>query len=76
MYSQEKQEEKSSCSLEEDIIKIARKKKRLCKKAKARDDANLWSKYKSTNNMLKRKCNEARWDYLRNLANNMHDKKV
>ena len=25
--------------------------------------------------MLKRKCNEARWDYLRDLANNMHDKK-
>ena len=25
--------------------------------------------------MLKRKCDEARWDYLGNLANNMHDKK-
>ena len=46
--------------ISEDIIKIARKKKRLYKKTKARDGANLWSKYKSTNNMLKRKCNEAR----------------
>jgi hypothetical protein len=61
--------------ISEDIIKIARKKKRLYKKAKARDDANLWSKYKSINNMLKRKCNKARWDYLKDLANNMHDKK-
>ena len=49
--------------ISDDIIKIAGKKKRLYKKAKAGDDANLWSKYKSINNMLKRKCNEARWDY-------------
>ena len=25
--------------------------------------------------MLKKKCNKARWEYLKDLASNMHDKK-
>ena len=58
-----------------DIIKLARKKKRFYKEAKASDNVDLWSKYKKVNNMLKTKCNTARWEYLKDLASNMHDNK-
>ena len=58
-----------------DIIRLARKKKRFYKKAKASDNADLWSKYKKVNNMIKKKCNTARWEYLKDLGSNMHDNK-
>ena len=45
------------------------------KKAKASDSADLRSKYKKVNNMLKKKCNTARWEYLKDLASNMNDNK-
>ena len=61
--------------ISDDIVKLARKKKRSYKKAKSSDNADLWSKHKNINNMLKQKCNEARWEYLKDLASNVHDKK-
>ena len=42
--------------ISDDIVKIARKKKLFYKKAKSSDNADLWSKYKNINNMLKKKC--------------------
>lgn len=74
MCSQEKQEEKP-LRISNDIIKLARKKKRFYKKAKASDNADLWSKYKNVKNMLIKKCNTARWEYLKDLASNMHENK-
>ena len=72
-----KSKKKNRCApwISNDIIKLARKKKRFYKKAKASDNADLWSKYKNVNNMLKKKCNTARWEYLKDLASNMHDNK-
>lgn len=72
-----KSKKKNRCApwISNDIIKLARKKKRFCKKAKASDNADLWSKYKNVNNMLKKKCNTARWEYLKDLTSNMHDNK-
>ena len=58
----------------DDMVKLARKKKRSYKKAKSSDNTALWSKCKKMNNMLKKKCNEARWEYLKDLASNVHDK--
>ena len=59
----------------EDIVKRACKKKRSYKKAKPSDNADLWSKYKNINNMLKKKCNKAWWEYLKDLATKVHNKK-
>ena len=72
-----KSKKKNRCApwISNDIIKLARKKKRFYKRAKASDNADLWSKYKNVNNMLKKKCNTARWEYLKDLASNMHDNK-
>ena len=42
--------------ISDDIVKLARKKKRSYKKAKSSDNTDLWSKYKNINNMLKKKC--------------------
>ena len=57
-----------------EIIKLARKKKCMYKRAKLRNCDESWLTYKKVNNLLKKACNEARWEYLNNLANNMHDK--
>ena len=46
--------------ISDDLVKLAGKKKCSYKKAKSSDNADLWSKYKNINNMLKKKCNEAR----------------
>ena len=72
-----KSKKKNRCApwISNDIIKLARKKKRFYKRAKASDNADLWSKYKNVNNMLKKKCNTAQWEYLKDLASNMHDNK-
>ena len=59
----------------EDIVKRACKKKRSYKKAKPSDNADLWSIYKNINNMLKKKCNKAWWEYLKDLASKVHNKK-
>ena len=59
-----------------EIIKLVRKKKRLYKKAKIRNNDESWSTYKKASNLLKKKCNKARWEYLDKLANDMHDKSV
>ena len=59
----------------EDIVKRACKKKRSYKKARSSDNADLWSKYKNINNMLKKKCSKAWWEYLKDLASKVHNKK-
>ena len=61
--------------ISDDIVKVGRKKKRSYKKAKSSDNADLWSEYKNINNMLKKKCNQARWECLKDLSSNMHGKK-
>ena len=43
-----------------EIIKLVRKKKRLYKKAKIRNNDESWSTYKKASNLLKKKCNKAR----------------
>ena len=60
--------------ISQEIIKLVGKKKRLYKRAKHSDNDELWSTYKKASNLLKKECNKARWEYLNNLANNLHDR--
>ena len=34
---------------------------------------NIVERYKKVNNLLKKKCNKARWEYLHELANDIYD---
>lgn len=57
-----------------EITKLACEKKRLYKRAKSQNCDELWAKYKKVNDLLKKVCNEAHWEYLNKLVINMHDK--
>ena len=51
----------------------------MYRKAKRLNRIDLWAGYKNLNNLVKKKCNEARWRCLDKLANdfsNMDNKKL
>ena len=55
------------------------KKKRYRKAKSSTNRENLSSAYKNANNSLKKVCDQAKWDYLDKLADNLHtndDKKL
>ena len=54
-----------------ELILLCRMKKSLYKKAKRTQNDNIWAKYRQMNNTIKRKCNEARWNFLNNLASQL-----
>ena len=64
----------------DEIIQLAKEKRKMYSKVKSavnRDD--LWLTYKNASNLLKKICNQAKWEYLNNLADNLHtndDKKL
>ena len=66
-------ENRRSPGISAEKIKLVRKKKRLNKKAKIKNNDESWSTYKKVNNLLKKKCNKARWEYLHELANDIYD---
>ncbi|CAB4039588.1 Hypothetical predicted protein, partial [Paramuricea clavata] len=49
------------------------KKKLLYKKAKRSQNESTWIRYRQMNNNLKRKCNEARWRYITDSAQDLTD---
>ena len=51
-----------------DLIKLCRKKKSLYKKAKKSERDETWTAYRAPNNSLKKKCNSAKWQHLKELT--------
>lgn len=51
-----------------DLIKLCRKKKCLYKKAKKTGKEETWIAYRALNNSLKKKCNSAKWQHLKELT--------
>ena len=45
----------------------------MYRKAKRLNRNDLWSSYTNLNNLVKKKCNEARWRYLDKLANDLNN---
>ena len=67
-----KQKRKSSAPwITKELIKLCRKKKTLYKRAKKSGSEDSWSTYRQFNNALKTKCNSARWQHLKNLADKL-----
>lgn len=54
-----------------ELIKLCRKKKNLYKKAKKSINEELWTAYRNLNISLKKKCNSAKWNHLKDLANKL-----
>ena len=54
-----------------DLIKLCRKKRNLYKKAEKSGSGETWAKYRVLNNSLKKKCNSAKWQHLKELADKM-----
>lgn len=59
--------------INKELISLCRKKKLLYKKAKRSQNESTWIRYRQMNNNLKRKCNEARWRYITDLAQDLTD---
>ncbi|CAB3990767.1 Hypothetical predicted protein [Paramuricea clavata] len=57
--------------INKELICLCRKKKLLYKKAKRSQNESTWIRYRQMNNNLKRKCNEARWRYITDLAQDL-----
>ena len=51
-----------------DLIKLCRKKNSLYKKAKKSGKDDTWTAYRALNISLKKKCNSAKWQHLKDLA--------
>ena len=60
--------------ISDEILQLIRKKRIMYRKAKRLNRNDLWSSYKNLNNLVKKKCNEARWRYLDKLANDLNNK--
>ena len=54
-----------------DLIKLWRKKKNLHKRAKRSGRQETWAAYRKLNNLLKKKCNSAKWQHLKELADKL-----
>ena len=52
---------------------MCRKKKHLYKKAKKSNSEDHWVAYRILNNTLKKKCNSAKWNHFKDLADKLHD---
>ena len=51
-----------------DLIKLCRKKKNLYKRAKTLGRQETWAADRNLNNSLIKKCNSAKWQHLKELA--------
>ena len=54
-----------------DLIKLCRKKENLYKRAKRSGRQETWADYRNLNNLLKKKCNSAKWQHLKELADKL-----
>ena len=54
-----------------DLIKLCRKKKILYKRAKRLGRQETWAAYRNFSNLLKKKCNSAKWQHLKELADKL-----
>ena len=54
-----------------DLIELSRKKKHLYKIAKKSNSEDHWVAYRTLNNTLKMKCNSAKWNNLKALADKL-----
>ena len=54
-----------------DLIKLSRRKKALYERAKNTCALTDWDKYRKFNNYVKKECNEARRQFVNNLADEL-----
>ena len=59
--------------ISKELKTLCRRKKSLHKKAKRRNREQDWNNYRKINNLLKKKCNAAKWDHLKNLTEDLKE---
>lgn len=51
-----------------DVLKLIRQKRTVYKRAKASNSGNVSTRYRNLNNGTKKVCNQARWEYLKQVS--------